>query len=249
VNDAAPQMGSSVFAERCNGVYFPLGGARGVPCAARESVPYHEVKQGDSLASIADQYGFFWDTLWNHPNNERLRELRQDPNVIMARDRVFIPEKTPKEEPGETGKVHTFQLKGVPVRLNFRLLDEDDQPRAGLRYELSVDGKQVAAGVVPDDGLISAIIPPKAKTAELVVHDPDGDETHTFDVGHLNPVEYASGVQARLKNLGLYQGDLTGQTDEATESAIRMFQQLQGLPVTGEPDDATKQALLQQHQI
>jgi N-acetylmuramoyl-L-alanine amidase len=212
-------------------------------------VPYHEIKQGESLSSVADLYGFFWDTLWNHPNNARLRESRQDPNVLMARDRVFIPEKTPKEEAGETGKVHTFQLKGVPVRLNFRLLDEDDQPRTGLRYELSVDGKQVAAGVTPDDGLISALISPKATTAKLVVHAEGGDETHSFDVGHLNPIEYTSGVQARLKNLGFYAGDLTGQIDQATQEAIRMFQQLQGLPVTGQPDDATKQALRAQHDI
>jgi N-acetylmuramoyl-L-alanine amidase len=212
-------------------------------------VPYHEVKQGESLVSIADQYGFFWDTLWNHPNNERLRDSRQDPNVLMTRDRVFIPEKTPKEEAGETGKVHTFRLKGVPVRLNFRLLDEDDQPRAGLQYTLKVDGKQVAAGATPDDAQISALIPPKAKAAELVVHTPEGDETHTFDVGHLNPIEYNSGVQARLKNLGYYKGDPTGQIDQATEKAIRMFQQLEGLAVTGQPDQATKQALLQRHQI
>jgi N-acetylmuramoyl-L-alanine amidase len=229
-------------------VYFSSG--RAVERrAARETVPYHEVKQGESLASVADLYGFFWDTLWNHPNNARLRESRQNPNVLMARDRVFIPEKTPKEEAGDTGKVHTFQLKGVPVRLNFRLLDEEDQPRAGLRYTLSLDGRQVAAGVTPDDGLISALISPKAKTAELVLRAPDGDETHTFDVGHLKPVEYTSGVQARLKNLGLYQGDPTGQIDQATERAIRMFQQLEGLQVTGQPDEGTKQALRQRHQV
>lgn len=212
-------------------------------------MPYHDVKQGESMASIADHYGFFWDTLWNHPNNAALRQLRENPNVLMARDRVFIPEPRPKEESGETGKVHTFRLKGVPVRLNFRLLDEEDQPRAGLRYELSVDGKQVAAGVTPDDGQISALIPPKAKTAKLIVHAAGGDETHTFDIGHLNPIEYASGVQARLKNLGLYEGNLTGQLDAATQEAIRMFQELEGLPVTGQPDDATKQALLQRHDV
>ena len=212
-------------------------------------MPYHEVKQGESLALIADVHGFFWDTLWNHPNNAALRQLRENPNVLMARDRVFIPEPKPKEETGETGKVHTFRLKGVPVRLNFRLLDEEDQPRAGLRYTLSVDGKQAAAGVTPDDGLISALIAPRAKTAELVVHAPGGDEVYPFDVGHLNPIEYASGVQARLKNLGLYEGDLTGKIDEATQEALRMFQELEGLPVTGQADEATKQALMQRHEI
>jgi len=211
-------------------------------------MPYHEVKQGESLASIADQYGFFWETLWNDPNNAALRDSRKNPNVLMARDRVFIPEKRQKEESGETGKVHTFRLKGVPIRLNFRLLDQAHQPRTGLRYTLSVDGKAAGAGVTLEDGLVSAIISPKAKTAKLVVHAPGGDETHTFDIGHLNPIEYTNGVQARLKNLGFYTGSLTNQVDEATQEAIRRFQQREGLPVTGQPDAATRQALLQRHQ-
>lgn len=211
-------------------------------------MPYHEVKQGESMASIADLYGFFWNTVWNHPKNTALRESRGNPNVLMARDRVFIPEKTPKEESGETGKVHTFRLKGVPIRLNFRLLNEAHQPRAGVRYTLSVDGKAAASGLVPDDGLISAVISPKAKTAKLVVHAPGGDEMHSFDIGHLNPIEYTSGVQARLKNLGFYTGNLTNQVDQATQEAIRRFQQREGLPVTGQADETTRQALLQRHQ-
>lgn len=171
-----------------------------------------------------------------------------EPNVLMPRDRIFIPEITPKEETGQTGAVHTFRLKGVPVRLNFRLVDADHQPRAGLRYTLSVDGKAAAAGLTPEDGLISALIAPKAKTARLVVNTQDGDEEYTFDIGHLNPVEHPSGVQARLKNLGHYAGELTGQMDDATRNALRKFQQRAGLPVTGDANDATRQALLSRHE-
>jgi N-acetylmuramoyl-L-alanine amidase len=172
-------------------------------------MPPHQVKEGESLASIADQYGFFWDTLWNHPENAALKDSRKDPNVLMARDRVFIPARRQKEESGGTGKIHTFRLKGVPVRLNFRLLDEQQQPRAGLPYTLSVDGAKAASSTTQTDGLISALISPKAKAAKLVVHAPGGDEVYTFDIGHLNPVEYTSGVQARLRNLGHYSGDIT----------------------------------------
>lgn len=212
-------------------------------------MPYHDVKQGDSLSSIADQYGFFWETLWNHPNNAALRETRKSPNVLMARDRIFIPEKTAKEEAGSTGRTHTFRLKGIPVRLNYRLLDEEDQPRAGVRYTLSVDGKQVAAGITPADGLITAIISPRAKTAEVVVHAPEGEEIYQFDIGHLNPSEFTSGIQARLKNLGYYAGEITGQMDEETGNALSHFQADAGLPVTGELDEATKQALAGRHEV
>jgi N-acetylmuramoyl-L-alanine amidase len=210
-------------------------------------VPYHEVKQGDTLSSIADQYGFFWDTVWNHPNNAALREIRKSPNVLMARDRVFIPEKSPREEPGETGTVHTFRLKGIPVRLNFRLLDEQGQPRAGLPYTLSVDGKRVAGGVTPSDGLITAVIWPRAKKAEVTVQTADGQEVHRFDIGHLNPSEYTSGLQARLKNLGYYQGEPSGELDEATQEALSQFQEDAGLEVTGQPDEDTRRALVAEH--
>jgi hypothetical protein len=212
-------------------------------------MPYHDVKQGDSLSSIADQYGFFWETLWNHPNNAALREIRKSPNVLMARDRIFIPEKTAKEESGSTGQIHTFRLKGIPVRLNFRLLDEEDQPRSGLRYTLSVDGKQAAAGVTPGDGLIFAVISPRAKTAQVVVHAAGGEEIYDFDIGHLNPPEFTSGIQARLKNLGYYLGEITGQMDEETGDALSQFQKDAGLPVTGEIDDTTRQALSDRHQV
>jgi hypothetical protein len=41
--------------------------------------------------------------------------------VPMAGDHIFVPEVRPKEEASEITKVHTFRLKGVPARLNFRL--------------------------------------------------------------------------------------------------------------------------------
>ncbi|MGA2329850.1 MAG: peptidoglycan-binding protein [Bryobacteraceae bacterium] len=211
-------------------------------------MPYHDVKQGETLASIADLYGFFWETLWNDPLNAVLRDTRKDPNVLMARDRVFVPEKRSKQESGATGQVHTFQLQGVPVRLNFRLLDEAQQPRSGQRFRLWVDGKQVASATTPDDGLISAVISPRAKSAKLVVSGPDGDETYEFSIGHLNPVSYTSGVQARLKNLGYYPAEISGNLDDATRQALRRFQVSEGLEETGEPDSATLGRLLEQHE-
>jgi hypothetical protein len=207
-------------------------------------MPVHVVKQGECMNSIADQYGFFWYSLWNHERNAELKERRQNPNVLMAGDRVFIPEKRQKEESGETAKVHTFRLKGVPVKLNFELLDFDGSPRAGVQYTLTVDGKKTT-GVTPEDGMISEVIPPRAKSAHLTLE--DGVE-YDIDLGYMNPVEYASGVQARLKNLGYFKGEITGTIDDETREAIRKFQRAQGLEVTGEADQNTRNALMGQHQ-
>ncbi|MFP4300286.1 MAG: peptidoglycan-binding domain-containing protein [Spirulinaceae cyanobacterium] len=40
-------------------------------------------------------------------------------------------------------------------------------------------------------------------------------------------------LQQRLRNLGYYQGDITGQFGDTTEAAVRRFQQAQGLTVDG----------------
>lgn len=206
-------------------------------------MPYHIVKQGECISKIADRYGFFWDTLWNHEQNAELRQKRINANVLMAGDRVFIPEKRPKEESGQTGKVHTFRLKGIPVKLNLRLKDALGNPRAGIPYTLQVDNKKLS-GVTDDDGLISHVVPPQSRQAQLKLN--TGEEW-SVDLAYMNPVDYASGVQARLKNLGYYRGDLNGQYDEETQEAIRGFQDKNGLPVSGNPDPATKEALVNQH--
>ena len=43
----------------------------------------HDVKPGDCILSIVDAKGFFWETLWEHPENGELREKRLDPNTLL----------------------------------------------------------------------------------------------------------------------------------------------------------------------
>jgi hypothetical protein len=35
-------------------------------------MPKHTVAEGECLSSIAHRYGFFWKTLWDHPENARV---------------------------------------------------------------------------------------------------------------------------------------------------------------------------------
>jgi hypothetical protein len=201
------------------------------------------VRQGECLSKIADRYGFFWDALWNHERNAELKEKRKNPNVLMAGDQVFIPEKRIKEESGSTGQVHTFRLKGVPVRLKLRLDNSRGEARAGVPYALDVDGKKFT-GTTGADGLVSVVVPPQSAKAHLRLQ--TGEEW-MLDLGYMNPTDYTSGVQARLKNLGYYTGELNGQLDDALREALRDYQGNAGLSVTGEPDDATRAALLSEH--
>ncbi len=210
-------------------------------------MPVHIVQQGECLNVIADTYGFFWETLWNHENNQALKSLRRDPGVLMAGDQVFIPEKRTKEELCQTARRHVFKILGIPCKLNLCLLDNEGRPRSGLHYTLAIDGAR-KDGVVPADGKVSENISPRARRAELVLKLADGgEEKYALNLAHLNPVEYPSGAQARLKNLGYYHGAITGEMDDDSEQALRKFQAKSGLAVNGQLDAATRAALLQAH--
>jgi N-acetylmuramoyl-L-alanine amidase len=55
--------------------------------------------QGDSTTRIAFRNGFFWKTVWEHPENSELKSKRKDPNILLPGDTVFIPER--REGEGE----------------------------------------------------------------------------------------------------------------------------------------------------
>ena len=196
------------------------------------------------MNTIANQYGFCWDTIWNHPKNEALLRARQDPNVLMAGDQVFIPDIRVKQRSGGTGQTHTFRMKGVPVKLCFRLSDLDGSPRVGEQYTLTVDGAKMS-GVTDEEGELAEIIPPAAKKATLKI--PSTNEEYEFDLGYMNPVGFASGLQARLKNLGYYKGEATGSLDDETREAIRRFKRDNDLEQTGDATPAVLNILLESH--
>lgn len=207
-------------------------------------MPDHRVSQGECLSSIADRYGFFWQTLWNRPENARLQELGRHPNALHPGDVVFIPEKRMASFIRPTGARHTFKKRGIPVKLRMQLM-WDGAPRAGEPYKLTV-GDVVLEGALNGEGFIETNIPPGAPRGTLVVGEGSRRRTYTLALGHLDPVETVSGVQARLRNLG-YPCEVTGSLDDATRAALRSFQTRAGLAVTGADDDATRSRLREAH--
>ena len=208
----------------------------------------HTVRQGDCISSIADETGFFWETLWNHPNNAKLKKLRKNPNTLLPGDEVFIPEKRPKEEQCAATKRHRFRIKGIPVKLNLRFTDSANEPRKDIPYTLAVDG-QTHQGKLDGDGKLAHVIQPNAKKAKVTLKPPGAsEESYDFNLGHMNPVDDIHGIQSRLQNLGHYKPQqLTGEMDEETAEAIRRFQAEAGLQVTGDSDSATLDMLAQRH--
>jgi Putative peptidoglycan binding domain len=121
----------------------------------------------------------------------------------------------------------------------------DGAPRAGEPYRLTV-GDVALEGALNGEGYIETNIPPGAQRGTLVVGEGARARTYSLVLGHLDPVETVSGVQARLRNLG-YACQVTGSLDDATRAALRAFQTRAGLAVTGDDDDATRSRLREAH--
>ena len=64
----------------------------------------HEVQQGETLDSIAQQYQRSPQEIWDHPQNEQVRQDRGSPDGLQPGDRLSIPSEEPEPETGPVGQ-------------------------------------------------------------------------------------------------------------------------------------------------
>jgi len=201
----------------------------------------HRVKQGEHISSLAEKYGFAdHRTIWNHPNNEELKQKRKNPDILMPGDSVFIPDRTIRIEMCPTDQRHKFKTHREPLKLRLVLERFYDRPIADRPCDLFINTTQFHLSS-DGNGLLEQKIPRSAENALLVVKDTvsiNGDKVPvTFQVpvriGDLNPLEEPSGQRARLANLGYYR--LNGEEIDPLEirSAVEEFQCENGLTVDG----------------
>lgn len=218
------------------------------PSSASEQT--HVIKQGECIGKIAERYGFFPATLWNHAANAELKTRRHDNMyILLENDNVVIPEKRQKNAATETGKQLIIERKGVPESLNIRFLNEDETLRTGVPYLLSLTTSQgdplsEISSTTDEQGFVSQPVPPSVTQATIVLNPGAEAETHVFNIGHVDPIDTVSGWQARLNCLGYNCGAQDDDQGEQTERAIRDFQQFKQLSVTGVMDETTRSALL-----
>jgi hypothetical protein len=202
------------------------------------------VKQGDCMASIAIHTGFFWKTLWDLPENSSLKGKRKDPYVLLPGDVVVIPDVRLRIEERPTDSTHKFVRKGVPEKLRVVVLDDGEQPIAGSKYTLEIDGKS-SDGVTGSDGVIEHPIRPNACQAHLIVGEGDSRREYKLNLGHMDPIDTISGQQARLFNLGFYDGPVNGKPNGQMRTGVMMFQKKNHMEATGDCDAATQDKLKQ----
>jgi N-acetylmuramoyl-L-alanine amidase len=186
---------------------------------------YHVVDQGDWLSKIAKWYGISkWQSIWDHPQNARLRDERQDPNILYPGDRVYIPAIRQKEDSGSTEQRHKYRLIGDRIKLNLKLIDEEKQPRANVPYKLTIDGESFHGLIfekrTDGQGRITQDIPVNSEMGYLKVD----NQVIQLHLGHLDPIETVSGTQARLANLGYDPGPIDGIEGPLARKAVSEFQ-------------------------
>lgn len=203
------------------------------------------VQQGECISSIAKDTGHFWETIWKDAANTELREIRKNPNVLLPDDRVHVPPLRRKEEPGQTETRHRFVRRGEPALVRI-VLKYAGQPRTNERYVLEIEDR-IYAGMTDTEGRLQHAIPGNAKHGRLMVGQGRRARTYNLELGQLDPITSLAGLQARLNNLGFACGPATGQWSSDTERAVRRFQDVYRLPVTGQPDDVTRERIKQAH--
>jgi hypothetical protein len=193
-------------------------------------------QEGDSVENIAYEEGFFWKTVWEHPQNADLRTTRKGPHQLVPGDEVYVPELREKDVPAATGRRHTFRRHGVPstLRLVFRT---EGKPRGGVPYAVEIDGVTVS-GVIAGDGSVQVFLVPNAKAGRIRVGEGLDAEIFNLQLRQLQPITEPAGLQARLDNLG-FGTDLV--------EGVRRYQEARGMAVNGEINDDLRHRIADEH--
>jgi hypothetical protein len=199
----------------------------------------HLIGEHASIPSLAKDAGFFWRTIWDHPQNAALKAKRRDPNVLRAGDEVFVPEREVKSCGRTSGARHSFKRLGDPLRFKLQLRSMGE-PRRGEDYVLQIGATRIR-GKTDGDGNLETFLPGNTRSAKLLLG--GGKEEYTLKISRLDPIEDLSGVQQRLNNLGFACGEEKGELTPRTEQALRSFQAQHDLPVTGKADGPTRRKL------
>ena len=205
----------------------------------------HRVKQGESVLLIAQKYGFNkWRTIYDHPDNSEFRRLRPEQDLIYPGDKIIIPDHEPKSYSVSVNAWHTFEVLRPKQVLKIRVKPSDSQDWEGRKADLRVGGRVIESKIDSEGFAVFKLPRLTTRRATLEIYSGNNVEKPSYVVGlklaHLDPLETAEGVQARLNSLGYECGKVDGNLGEVSTEAIRQFQVDNHLKVDGEAGDKTR---------
>ncbi|MBB1401968.1 peptidoglycan-binding protein [Pseudoalteromonas sp. SG45-1] len=210
----------------------------------------HTVAQGETLLRIAKQYGYQTSkALYNHPSNAEFKALRPDPNLIYPGDKITIPPKKEKFIPLRTNSINSFVVQNEKEYFRLQIIHEDGDDITGKRIVITI-GSQTIDTVLPSNGLIEVELNENdSLTGQVDLYlkedQSSPSESFTAQVGHLDPIDTLSGVQARCNLLGFDCGKVDGVNGAKTKAGVRDFQYEHDLEVDGIAGKKTKAKLQQ----
>ena len=213
--------------------------------------PY-KVQPGDCLAAIAYRVGMTEEEIWQDPANAALRDSRDSPYVLAPGDLLNLPAKRPGLLETAAGQRLRIRLLNAPIELKIRFLTAGLAPRRQVPYLLKLEGPggsplEDRERTTDDAGLLVEAIPPETQKAELWLGKGLDREVLPLALGHVDPIDSVSGMQARLNNLSYPCGPEDGKHGDHTRAALRRFQADRSLKETGEADPKTREKLLELH--
>jgi hypothetical protein len=205
------------------------------------------VRQGEYLTQLAHRLGFDADDVWQSSANAELRARRPDRETLLPGDILHVPISRPQRGPRVTPHTHNkYQARIPTVTIKLRLVDGRDGPLAGKAYRVHGLGRPYE-GTTDGDGLATFSVPLQLRQVRLVLE--ESRREYQVMIGDMDPVDEPSGVKKRLLHLGYLSRSEIGPDDGdgPLRDALSAFQAAQQLTVTGEADQATRDALVSVH--
>jgi N-acetylmuramoyl-L-alanine amidase len=202
-------------------------GAQKLDEKARSEASRYKVEQGDRLPTIARKKRFArWQTIWNFDGNADLKDLRGNAHILFPGDEVSIPSKLARVAEVSGGKAEYVVQSTVEV-LRVRFADADTSDDESISFKATPDTSSTPIeDELANDGTMEIELPPGTSSVAVDLFWADEDEPFaSYDLltGELDPTKKISGIQARLANLGFYNGEITGTMADDTRRAIARF--------------------------
>ena len=208
----------------------------------------YTVVQGDTLPRIAKNHGFAnYKAIYEHESNTDFRTQRDNPNIIFPGDVITIPDPELVFKALTSAKINVFKIKKYAEYFRADFKDSEGNSWTGKRVVLSLDGVETES-FVNDDGTIEIELEENSSdvgTLSLYFDDESQEPSEIFDVslGHLDPVDTDTGIQARCRLLGFDCGNVDGNIAEKSTAGIKGFQAEHGLTIDGNAAEITQAKL------